>query len=486
MKLKEIMNGVIFENTYGNLDLDISSLQYDSRKVEKGDIFFCVEGFKVDGHRYIQNAIDKGATVVICSKEPVKELLEGKVTFIQISDIRKVMAVCASNFYNNCHKELKLIGITGTNGKTTSSYMLKKVLETAGYKVGLVGTIANYIGQRKIDTHRTTPEALELHQLFNEMVAEKVDYCIMEVSSHSLVLKRVYGLEFEEGIFTNLTQDHLDFHKTFLNYYNAKLMLFKSSKTSIINIEDEYGRRLFNDVNNKKITYGTQKNCDVRAEEVYMNSRGINFNLCYNHKKSKVELGMPGAFNLSNALGSAAACLTEGIDIESVAKGLSSVMGVPGRCEVVSRKYNLGYDIILDYAHTPDSLKQTLKTVKEFTKGKVICVFGCGGDRDTTKRAQMGYIGTQLSDIAIITSDNPRSEEPLKIIEDIVSGVKNNNYIIEENRKEAIKKAVALASSQDTILIAGKGHEDYQELKTGCVHFDEREIIEEIFTTINC
>lgn len=486
MKLKEIIDGIIYERAYGVLDLDINSLQYDSRKVGIGDMFFCVEGFNVDGHKYINSAIEKGATVIVCSKEPEKELLKQKVTFIKICDARKVMALCASNFYDNSHKKLKLIGITGTNGKTTSSFMLKGILEAAGYKVGLVGTIANYIGNKRIDTHRTTPEALELHELFHEMVGEKVDYCIMEVSSHSLVLSRVYGLEFEEGIFTNLTQDHLDFHKTFENYYNAKLMLFKNSKNSIINIEDNYGKRLYNDVNNKKTTYGTFESCDVRAEEIHMNSRGISFNLCYKQSKSPVVLGMPGAFNLSNALCSATACLIEGIDIEMVAKGLNSILGVPGRCEMASKKYNLDYDIILDYAHSPDSLKQILETVKEFTKGRIICVFGCGGDRDTTKRAEMGYIGTELSDIAIITSDNPRSEDPDRIIQDIVLGVKNNNYIIEENRKEAIKKAIALARSQDTVLIAGKGHEDYQELKTGRIHFDEREIIEDIFTTTIC
>ncbi|MBC8062272.1 MAG: UDP-N-acetylmuramoyl-L-alanyl-D-glutamate--2,6-diaminopimelate ligase [Clostridiaceae bacterium] len=486
MKLKEVMNGLIYEKTYGDLDIDIKSLQYDSRKVGEGDMFFCVEGFEVDGHKYIKNAIEQGAALIICSKEPQEELLKHKVTFIKMPDIRKVMAICASNFYYNCHKKLKLIGITGTNGKTTSSFMLKSILETAGYKVSVIGTIANYIGNKRIDTHRTTPEALELHELFQEMVEKKVDYCIMEVSSHSLVLSRVYGLEFEEGIFTNLTQDHLDFHKTFENYYNAKLMLFKNSKRSIINIEDDYGNRLFNEINNKKVTYGTFASCDVRAEDVQMSSRGINFKLCYKQVQRSVALEMPGAFNLSNALCSAATCLEEGIDIEVVAEGLNSIAGVPGRCEVASKKYKLDYDIILDYAHSPDSLKQILKTVREFTIGKIICVFGCGGDRDTTKRAQMGFIGTELSDIAIITSDNPRSEDPKKIIEDIILGVKNNNYIIEENRKEAIKKAIALVSSQDTILIAGKGHEDYQELKTGRIHFDEREIIEEIFTTTNC
>jgi len=317
------------------------------------------------------------------------------------------------------------------------------------------------------------------------MVDEKVDYCVMEVSSHSLVLSRVYGLEFEEGIFTNLTQDHLDFHKTFENYYNAKLMLFKNSKTSVINIGDSYGDRLWKDVDNKKVTYGTLLNCDVRAEEVLMNSRGISFNLCYNHKQSSVLLNMPGAFNLFNALCSASACLLEGIDIETVAMGLNSITGVPGRCEVASNKYDLDYDIILDYAHTPDSLKQILETVKEFTKGRVICVFGCGGDRDTTKRAEMGYIGTNLSDIAIITSDNPRSEEPLKIIEDIVLGIKNDNYIIEENRKEAIKKAINIAREGDVIVIAGKGHETYQILKNETIHFDEREVVKEILDSVN-
>ncbi len=486
MRLKDIMDGVIYENLNGKIDIEIKNLKYDSRAVEKGDLFFCIEGFNMDGHKYVKSAIEKGATAIICSKDLQNEINSEHVTFLKVSDTRNAMALCAGNFFNHSDRKLKLIGITGTNGKTTSSFMIKKVLETAGYKVGIIGTIANYICNKRIDTKRTTPESIELHQLFSEMVEAEVDYCIMEVSSHSLVLSRVYGLEFEIGIFSNLTQDHLDFHKTFENYYNAKLMLFKNSKVSIVNIEDKYGKNILGDISNKKVTYGLNSKCNIYAEEVNMHSRGIDFLLCYEEKKCQVNLSMPGNFNLFNALSSAAACLKEGIDIDIVAKGLNSITGVPGRCELISKDYNIDFDIIIDYAHTPDALEKILNTINGFTKGRLISVFGCGGDRDRTKRPEMGFIGSENSDFVVITSDNPRSEEPVQIINEIVMGIKKDNFIIVEDRKSAIKKAIMLANKDDTILIAGKGHENYQELKEGKIDFNEKEIVDEILKDINC
>jgi UDP-N-acetylmuramoyl-L-alanyl-D-glutamate--2,6-diaminopimelate ligase len=476
MKLRNIMENINFNLVKGDIDIDIKKIQYDSRKVKEGDAFICIEGYNLDGHKYIQNAINNGAIAVVCQKN-IEEPLN--CTVLRVEDSRKTLAISAANYYKNPSKSMKIIGITGTNGKTTSAFMIKAILEQQGYKVGLIGTIANYIGDKKIHTERTTPESLELHELFKEMVDSKVDYCVMEVSSHSLSLDRVYGIEFCESIFTNLTQDHLDFHKTFENYFNAKFKLFKSSKNSIINIDDMYGKKAYSLITNSKLSYGLKPNADIMASDIKMNSRGSKFTLEYKNNSSEIELNIPGNYNVYNALGSIAVCLNQGIDLAAIKLGLQKVQ-VPGRCELVANNHNLGFEIILDYAHTPDGLENILKTAREFTKGKLICVFGCGGDRDKAKRAIMGKIGSELSDMSVITSDNPRTEEPLKIINDIVKGIEKCNYEIIENRRAAIKRAIEIASEGDVIVIAGKGHEDYQVLKDKTIHFDEREVVSEI------
>lgn len=478
MKLKQIMKGIDYSIIKENdAAADISKIEYDSRNVNTGDVFFCIEGYKTDGHEYAMSAVRSGASAVVCQKDiDISE----NCTVIKVQDTRKALAQAAANFYGHPAQKMKIIGVTGTNGKTTTTFMIKSILEKAGYKVGLIGTIANYIGKDKIPSHRTTPESLELHKLFKEMTENNVDYCVMEVSSHSLSLKRVYGIKFSQAIFTNLTQDHLDFHKTFENYYNAKLTLFKNSENSIINMDDQYGRRVFSDIQQNKVTYSLTADSDVLADNISMHSRGIEFDIHYKNTKEKISLNLPGKYNIYNALGSAAACLNEGISLKTVSEGLGSLKCVPGRCEIVSSKYNLDYDIIIDFAHTPDGLINILKTAREFTSGRLICVFGCGGDRDKTKRPIMGKIGTEMSDIAVITSDNPRSEEPGSIIDDILKGVTGHNYTVVQNRKEAIKKAMSIACKDDVIVIAGKGHEDYQILKDRTIHFDEREVIDEI------
>lgn len=477
MKLKDLAAGIDYKIVKGSEDIEIDKISYDSRNVKKNELFVCIEGYNTDGHKYIDSAVEKGASAIICTKLPEKL---PECTILLVENSRKALAAAAANFYNHPVQQLKIIGITGTNGKTTSSYMIKAILESAGYKTGLIGTVANYIGDKKLITHRTTPESLELQELFCEMVESGVTYCIMEVSSHSLYLDRVYGIEFNEGVFTNLTQDHLDFHKTFENYYQAKLILFKNSVNSIINMDDEYGNRVYKDAVNKKVTYGIDAKSDVKAENLSMHSRGVDFDLVYLNNSIQIKLNTPGRYNVSNALGSAAACLMEGLSLEQIKAGLEGLKAVPGRCEAVDTDYSLDFDIILDYAHTPDGLVNILKTTREFTKGRLIAVFGCGGDRDKTKRPIMGGIGTELSDIAIITSDNPRSEEPKAIIEDILKGVKGNNYEAIEDRTEAIKKAIAIAEKGDVIVVAGKGHEDYQILKDKTIHYDEREVIAKI------
>ncbi|MBU3186058.1 UDP-N-acetylmuramoyl-L-alanyl-D-glutamate--2,6-diaminopimelate ligase [Clostridium estertheticum] len=476
MKLRKIMENINFNLIKGDIDIDIKEIQYDSRKVKKGDVFFAIEGYNLDGHKYIQSAINNGAVAVVCQKD-IEDGLD--IVVIKVEDARRTLAISAANFYENPSRSMKMIGITGTNGKTTSAFMIKAILEQSGYKVGLIGTIANFIGKKKIHTERTTPESLELHELFKEMVDSNVDYCVMEVSSHSLSLDRVYGIEFCESIFTNLTQDHLDFHKTFENYFNAKLKLFKLSKTSVINIDDEYGAKAYNLIKNSKLSFALNNTADIMASNIKIHSRGSKFDLKYRESSFDIELNIPGNYNVYNALGCIAVCLNQGIEITVIKKALQKVQ-VPGRCELVENNHNLGFEIILDYAHTPDGLENILETVREFTKGKLISVYGCGGDRDKTKRPIMGKIGTNLSDFSFITSDNPRTEDPLEIIRDVVLGIEKNNFEIIENRREAIKRAIESATTGDIIVIAGKGHEDYQILKDKTIHFDEREVISEI------
>ncbi|MBU3159007.1 UDP-N-acetylmuramoyl-L-alanyl-D-glutamate--2,6-diaminopimelate ligase [Clostridium frigoris] len=475
MKLRKIMENINFDLIKGDIDIDIKEIQYDSRKVKKGDVFFAIEGYQMDGHKYIQSAINNGAVAVVCHKE----IENVDVVVIKAQDSRKALAISSSNYYGNPSRSMKMIGVTGTNGKTTSAFMIKAILEQKGYKVGLIGTIANFVGKKKIHTERTTPESLELHELFKEMVDSNVDYCVMEVSSHSLSLDRVYGIEFCESIFTNLTQDHLDFHKTFENYFNAKLKLFKLSKISVINIDDEYGEKAYNSIKNSKLSFALNHKADIMASDIKMHSRGSKFTLKYKESSFDIELNIPGNYNVYNALGCIAVCLNQGVEISVIREALKKVQ-VPGRCELVENNHNLGFEIILDYAHTPDGLENILETVREFTKGKLISVYGCGGDRDKTKRPIMGRIGTNLSDFSFITSDNPRTEDPLEIIKDVVLGIEKNNFEIIENRREAIKRAIESAKTGDIIVIAGKGHEDYQILKDKTIHFDEREVISEI------
>ncbi|WP_346847919.1 UDP-N-acetylmuramoyl-L-alanyl-D-glutamate--2,6-diaminopimelate ligase [uncultured Clostridium sp.] len=476
MKIEEILKGSTYTVLSGDESIEINDPQYDSRKIKCEDMFFAIGGFNVDGHNFISKAIENGAKAVVVEKDVT--LVEG-ITFIKVENGRRALAIAASNFYNNPSKKMKIIGITGTNGKTTSAFMLKGILEAKGYKVGLIGTIANYIGDKEIHTEKTTPESLELQKLFKDMVDSDIDYCVMEVSSHSLDLDRVYGIEFSQGIFTNLTQDHLDFHKTFENYFNAKSKLFKICKHSVVNVDDSYGIKLLEKINSRVTTYSIEKESDLRGIDINLESTGIIFNLKGNEKTYKVQLPIQGRYNVYNALGCIGAALDEGIDMDTIVEGLSKVT-VPGRCENLTLGMNLGFQVIRDYSHTPDSLKNILENLRELTKGKLICIFGCGGDRDRTKRPIMGEIGTELSDIAIITSDNPRSEDPYMILEDIEAGVEKSNYKLIENRREAIKTALLLGEKDDIIVIAGKGHETYQILKNETIHFDEKEVVLEL------
>ena len=480
MILKSLLKGLDYEVIKGNEESKVQNIRYDNRKIKQGDAFVCVKGFKVDGHSFIGDAIKKGAKTLIVQEDVS---VQEDITIIKVRDTRKALAIMSSNYFGNPKDKLKIIGITGTNGKTTSAFIIKSILEKAGFMTGLIGTIANYIGNKKVDAVRTTPESYELHELFKNMVDAGVEYCVMEVSSHSLELDRVYGVQFEEGIFTNLTRDHLDFHKTFENYYNAKFKLFERSNHSIINLDDPYGANIVKDIEERGVktkvsTFSIEKESDFKAFEIKSHSNGSEFKVNL-ESIEEFSINIPGEYNIYNSLGCIICAYNLNIPMDKIKEGLSDVV-IPGRCELVAKEKNLPYSIIIDYAHTPDGLENILSTVKAFTRNRMISVFGCGGDRDKVKRPQMGKIGCELSDIAIITSDNPRSEEPMDIINDIVKPLNYDNFVIEVNRKEAIRKAMNMALEGDVIVIAGKGHETYQILKDETIHFDEREVVYDI------
>jgi len=477
VKLLRMLNYITGYRAEGSLEKQIDSIHYDSRQAGPRSLFFCIEGLKYDGHKFAADAVSNGAHAVVLGKDI--NLPEG-VTKILVPDSRLAMALMAKEFYGNPSKDIELIGVTGTNGKTTVTYLIKSILDTAGKKTGLIGTIVSMIGDKKTYSDRTTPESLDLQKLFREMAGCGVESVVMEVSSHSLALKRVAGCVFKAGIFTNLTRDHLDFHGTFENYRQAKASLFDLSECAVINIDDESGRMILNGVNKRTVTYGIEREADVYASDIEVSSKGVRFKLHLPNGKRLISLRIPGIFSVYNGLAAASAMYSTGITPDIIKAGLEAVTGVPGRFELLDT--GTDYSVILDYAHTPDGLENILKTVREFAKGRVITLFGCGGDRDPGKRPVMGEIAAKFSDLCVVTSDNPRTEEPMSIIENILPGVMKSNcpHIVVENRRSAIETALKEAKAGDVVILAGKGHETYQILKDRIIHFDEREIVTEI------
>ncbi len=474
MKLKELLQGVNVLKIIGNEEVNITGITFDSREVKAGYLFICISGFKVDGHDFAQEAVEKGAVAILAEHE-IEEI--GATTAI-VSNTRHETPALAANFYNHPHKKLKVIGITGTNGKTTTTYLVKAILEHTGKKVGLIGTNQNLIGKTVLPSHHTTPDFIELMALLSQMVEEEAEYAVMEVSSHSLALDRVSACEFEVGAFTNITQDHLDFHKTMENYLEAKSKLFSLCKTGVINNDTEASAYLKKKANCETIlTYGKNNPSDIKADNIEYRGDGISFDLTYKGEKVRINLGIPGEFSVYNALTAISCCIGLGISLTDIGEGLSEAEGVKGRIEVV--KANQDYTVIIDYAHTPDGLLNIINAIKGFAKGRIVTLFGCGGDRDRTKRPLMGKVAGELSDFCIVTSDNPRSEEPSAIIRDILSGIDETAcpYEIIENRFDAIEYALDHAEKNDIILLAGKGHETYQILKDRTIVFDEREIV---------
>ncbi len=464
----------LFGSRWTGSDTEITGITINSRQVKPGNVFICIVGENTDGHNYAQSAAENGAAAIV-AQNPITV----SVPVITCSDTKAEMAVLASKFYCCPENRLKLIGITGTNGKTTVSYLIKKILETAGKCVGIIGT--NEITVSDIDTGiksstPTTPNSLELRQIFSRMLEMGAEYAVMEVSSHALDLHRVDGLVYEVGVFTNLTQDHLDYHKTMENYFLAKKKLFDISKIGVINADDEYGARLFDDLPCPSISVG--KNSDLSARDIEIAADGVKFTVDYKGSSYPAALAIPGLFSVYNGLCALGAALAVGIDIKTALSGLSLASGVKGRLERVPTSTD--YTVIIDYAHTPDGLENVLTTINAFKKGRCISVFGCGGDRDPIKRPIMGEIGARLSDIAIITSDNPRTEDPAKIISDVAGGVKTGDYKIIENRREAIGYALSIAEKDDIVLLAGKGQETYQIIGTEKTYFDEREVVKEL------
>jgi len=472
MKLKELLKDIHVLEMHADPELDITEIYYDSRKVTEDSLFVAISGFASDGNRFIPMAMAKGAAVVVTAKKP-----EGEVPYILVESDRLALAMLGCNFYGHPAKSMTMIGVTGTNGKTSVTLLLKQVLEAClGAKVGLIGTMANMIGEETIPTERTTPESFELQGLFARMRDAGCSHVVMEVSSHAVTLERIGGTHFDVAAFTNLTEDHLDFHKTMDAYCDAKAELFRRCDKAVINADDSYSGRILSAAACPVLTTSAAGDAGLRAENLELESECVRFTAVCGEETARVEVPIPGKFTVYNALTVLGIARELGISLADCAHALKTVQGVKGRIEVVPTP-GTPYSVLIDYAHTPDGLENVISSVQGFCKGRVITVFGCGGDRDPIKRPIMGHIGVSLSDIGVITSDNPRTEKPSAIIEDILKGVKEEDgeYIVVEERREAIRYAMDIAKKDDIIILAGKGHETYQEINGVKYHLDERE-----------
>ena len=489
MELREVLAGLDNLKAKGNLELEINKIEKDSRKVKTGDIFVAIKGFEVDGHEYISDAVKNGAiAVVVDSTASIKKIsVPENVTLIVAEDTRKALSIMAGNFYKHPSKRFKLIGITGTKGKTTTTFMIKQILEKAGNKVGLIGSVAVYIGDKKLhDSERTTPESLELQELFVKMVKEKVDYVVMEVSSQSLKLGRVEGLEFDVAVFTNFSKDHISVkeHEDMDDYFNSKLKIFNMSKTFFVNADDYHVikvKKMFPELNIR--TYGIDNPADFLAKDDTVQNSGADYKIKIGQRNERIKVSIPGRFSIYNSLAAICVALKYDVDVEKIKEALLEIK-VPGRSELIAN--DKGLSIMIDYAHSPESLENILSALKSYCRGSVISVFGCGGNRDSSKRPIMGEISGKIADYTIITTDNPRDEEPQSIINQIEEGIKRTNgkYECIADRIQAIKKAIKIATKNDIIVLAGKGHEPYQEIKGEKLSFDEREIVTKILKEV--
>lgn len=492
MKLRDLLIGLGVVQSYGNMDIDISGITYDSRKVKEDGLFVCIMGFKTDGHKYILSAIDRGARAIVIERdlENIQDIIDDyKVAIVKVKDSRDVLSKLSAKFYGNPSEKFKLVGITGTNGKTSITYLIDSIAQANDKKTGLIGTIKSKILNEEYQLSNTTPESVELHYLFNEMAKKEIDLCSMEVSSHSLDLKRVDDVDFNIGVFTNLTADHLDFHKDMESYKNAKKKLFyKTSQINIINTDDKYGKEIYDEIkelDTPVLTYGINSNCDIYADNIDMHVSYSTFNLVTPKYSGNIKINIPGLFSIYNILASIGVCYFMGYSYEDIVKGIKAIKPIPGRFEPVENDRDI--TVIVDYAHTPDALENVLRTIRQFAVGKIITIFGCGGDRDAAKRPIMGKIAYDMSDYAIVTSDNPRTEDPKRIVEDIIEGMgrDKSKYDIVINRRDAIKAAIERAKNKDVILIAGKGHETYQIINNEVFDFDDKEVAKKFLEEVN-
>ena len=472
MRLQELLLDVAVKELHADPMTEITSVVYDSRKSEPGALFVAISGFTSDGNRFIPMAVEKGAAVVVTAKRP-----ETDVPYVLVESDRLALAMIGCNFYGRPAEHMTMIGITGTNGKTSSTLLLKAVLEkTLGARVGLIGTMENRIGQETIPTERTTPESLELQKLFARMRDAGCTHVVMEVSSHAIILERIGGIRYDVAAFTNLTEDHLDFHKTMDAYCDAKAELFRRCGRAVINMDDSYAERIRENAACPVLETSVLRPAGLYARDVDYEADGISFTAVCGEERAEVAVPIPGRFTVYNALTLLGIAKSLGISLKAAAGALRDAEGVRGRIEVVPTP-GMPYTVLVDYAHTPDGLENVLRSVRDFCKGRLISVFGCGGDRDPMKRPIMGEIGVKNADFAIITSDNPRTEVPMAIIRDILAGVKEEYgaYTVVEDRRAAIRYAMDIAKKDDIIVLAGKGHETYQEINGVKYHLDERE-----------
>ena len=468
MKLKELLKNIAVLECTADPDLEIGNVCYDSRKATPDSLFVAISGFASDGNRFIPMAREKGAVAVVTARKP-----EGDVPYVLVESDRMALAMLGCNFYGYPAKDMTMIGVTGTNGKTSTTLLLKQVLENClGAKVGLIGTMANMVGDEVIPTERTTPESFELQGLFARMRSAGCTHVVMEVSSHAVTLERIGGVHFDIAAFTNLTEDHLDFHKTMDAYCDAKAELFRRCSKAVINADDSYSHRFLQAAACPVLTTAVNRQADLQAQDLELLSDGIRYTVDH----VSVHVPIPGRFTVYNTLTVLGIARQLGISLADAAAALKNVEGVKGRIEVVPTP-GKDYTVLIDYAHTPDGLENVLTSVRDFCRGRIISVFGCGGDRDPIKRPIMGEIGVRLADFAVITSDNPRTEDPMAIIRDILKGVKEEDgkYIVVEDRRSAIRYAMDIAEKDDIIILAGKGHETYQDIGGQKLHLDERE-----------
>lgn len=476
MKLQDLLKGVAVLESTAAPDTEINEVRYDSRAVRPGDLFVAIRGYATDGHQYIGKALEQGAAAIVCEEAPAG------APAVVVENARRALAEIAANRFGHPADSMVMLGVTGTNGKTTTTYLVKHMLEDAGHKVGLIGTNQNLIGDEVVETERTTPESYELHALFARMRDAGCTHVIMEVSSHSLVLDRVHGIHFAVGAFTNLTQDHLDFHKTMEEYRRAKALLFTISDKGVINLDDPAAGAMLADAKCPCLTFSCEKDAaDLTAKNLKLHADGVEFVAATKGDLARVKLPIPGHFSAENALTALGIVLQLGMPLADAAKSLATATGVKGRVEVVPT--DTDYTVLIDYAHSPDGVENVLRAVRGFAKGRVVALFGCGGDRDRTKRPKMGKIAADLADFCIVTSDNPRTEDPKTIIDDILEGMKGTKTPMQVivDRPEAIHWALAHAKKDDIIVLMGKGHETYQEVNHVKHHMDEREIVRDFF-----